>query len=116
MEIKTSTVIAVLASCMVLVQSFALPTQGSEGELSADKRPKYMDTRRELSEFKDLLLFALDELIEEGKVNENILIDPEAAENKGETKHKRGRRLGLCLQISPSGGYIARACWKGDGR
>jgi len=117
MEFKSSTIVAIMASCIVLVQSLALPTQGNEEELTADKRPKYMETRRELSEFKDLLLFALDELIEEGKINHNVFADPNALTTNGvSTKDKRMRRLALCVQLTSSGEYKPSPCWKNSGR
>lgn len=112
MELKASTIVAVLASCLVLVQSYALPagTADDGAQLSADKRPKYMETR-DLPYFKDLLLVAIDELIAEGTINPNVLAEPKATESDV-TADKRGRHLGICLQISPSGSYIPRPCWK----
>jgi len=115
MEIKTSTVVAMIASCMMMVQTLALPMAGSdqEADLSADKRPKYMDTK-DLSYFKDLLLYSLDELISEGKVSSSVLAAP--ADNGLSSPAKRGRHLGICVQVSPSGGYKPMPCWKREGR
>ncbi|XP_060563798.1 uncharacterized protein LOC132723132 isoform X2 [Ruditapes philippinarum] len=113
MELQTSTMVAVFVACMVVTQSLAIPISSADDgtSLSADKRPKYMETR----DLKDMLMYALEELIAEGKVNPNVLLESEDTmiENKTE---KRGRHLGICLRVSPSGSYIPRPCWRREGR
>lgn len=116
MKLTISSVLAFLVSCTMLLQLFALPINAQEddasGQLSADKRPKYMDTRRDLSYFKDLLLFALSELADEGKINANVLLDPSNKPTFDAADKRGGRHLGICVQITPSGSYVPRPCWK----
>lgn len=119
MEIKASTILAAVASCLLVIQTLALP-MGGQGEDSVggnptlDKRPKYMDTR-DLSYFKDLLLYGLTELIDEGKISPSVLgagsVEP--LDSKSGRVDKRRRYMDLCVQVTPGGSYKARPCWKG---
>lgn len=113
MEIKVSYLLAVLASLLMVAQVFTSPigdaSQGSD--IQEQKRPKYMDTR-DLDYFKDLLMFSLDELIDEHKINPDIFVVD--SEPQGKTA-KRARHLGLCYRRTASG-FSAQPCWKADGR
>lgn len=112
MEIKISSVLAVMTSMMMFIQVFSSPIgDASQGSgIEAEKRPKYMDTK-DLDYFKDLIMFSLDELIDDHKINPNIFNVPEQeAESKAE---KRGRHLGLCYRRTASG-FSAIPCWKNE--
>ncbi|KAH3715903.1 uncharacterized protein LOC127855769 [Dreissena polymorpha] len=115
MQTQTVILAAILACCLLAANSLGMPTQPDENgnPLSADKRPKYMETR-DLSYFKELLLVALDELIDDGIINTSVLNKPESKEPEVPTK--RGERLGLCFRRNQSGAFHARPCWKESGR
>jgi len=110
MEFKTSTITAIFAICMLFLQVLAQPMirqDEMDDELSADKRPKYLDTRT-LTGFKKVLLMALEELVNEDKLSPSILSMPEMEE-----KTKRGRYMGICVQRTSSGAFRPHPCWKG---
>ncbi|XP_052809745.1 uncharacterized protein LOC128238164 isoform X2 [Mya arenaria] len=114
MEVKPIAIITTFVACIMLVQSLAIPAQSEDNGLSADKRPKYMDTR-DLSYFKDLMLVAIDELIDEGIINPDILAKPEPATEVPMTENKRAV-LKLCIRRNQQGGFVAKPCWKSSGR
>ncbi|XP_064614279.1 uncharacterized protein LOC135477971 isoform X2 [Liolophura sinensis] len=112
MEVKTTIVVSVFVTLFLTAQVLSAPMSGEEGEseISADKRPKYMDTRELEDAFKSLILSSIQELVVEGKLNSEILpSDEEAKEVKAD---KRGRQ-GLCWRRS-NGKVRPFFCWRGN--
>lgn len=69
-------------------------------DVSAEKRPKYMDTR-ELDLFKDLLLTSLREMAEEGQINPAVLPSgDDDSDQSSELKAvvKRMHYMGICMR------------------
>jgi len=101
MEIQVSYVFAMCVVIASLTVASSLPTrtqnvlQEASG-LALDKRPKYMDTRRDLDIFKDLVLISIQELIDEDRLSPAILEGEDEAERK--PMAKRNRYMGVCMR------------------
>jgi len=88
---------------MALAVSFvdASPARAAEviqdevGE--AAKRPKYMDTRRGLDMFKDLVLMSVQELVEEGRLNP-ATIPTADADTSGQKPMEKRQYMGICMR------------------
>ncbi|XP_059148780.1 uncharacterized protein LOC131936005 isoform X2 [Physella acuta] len=99
MELSSSYCFAlfVAATCLSLVNSLPARTdevlQEATG-LVMDKRPKYMDTRRDLDVFKDLVLMSIQELVDEERLTASILPEEEAPK----AVEKRERYMGICMR------------------
>ncbi|KAK7109197.1 uncharacterized protein [Littorina saxatilis] len=100
MESQIMMMSAVLLAVLVTCCS-ALPSDNSvlqTSGLSAEKRPKYMDTR-DLDIFKYMLMSSIRELVEDGQVNPGVLTSGEE-EPQGEMKGvaKRMQYMGICMR------------------
>jgi len=81
---------------MVLSVVSCLPTRTNDVLQEATgiaKRPKYMDTRRELDVFKDLVLLSIKELVDEDQLSSSIL----GEEDTTKPVEKR-RYMGICMK------------------
>lgn len=93
--------VAVVAALWALSAAHpADPSLLQTAEVSADKRPKYMDTR-ELDLFKDLLLSSLREMAEDGQINPAVFpSSEEATELPSDLRQvaKRIQYMGICMR------------------
>lgn len=80
-----------------------------EQEVGESRRATWLETRQLKDAFKDMLLTALNELIEEGEVAPGVVINQDQ-----DTKEKRGRWQGFCFKRTRSGRFLPYICWKGD--
>ncbi|KAL3831250.1 hypothetical protein ACJMK2_023024 [Sinanodonta woodiana] len=81
----------------------------SDANIAEDKRPKYMETR-DLSAFKDLVLYAMEKLAAEGRINPELLVSSSESAPEGAVE-RRGRHLGLCVRRRGST-LTPYPCWK----
>ncbi|ESP04260.1 hypothetical protein LOTGIDRAFT_136572, partial [Lottia gigantea] len=70
-----------------------------------DKRPKYMDTREELSVLKDMVYIVLQELAEDGKINPELFTihDQKAVV-------KRMKYMGICMRRTKYNAVVPYPC------
>ncbi|XP_048754998.1 uncharacterized protein LOC125665991 [Ostrea edulis] len=123
MDISMSTLLSsglilALISCVFSVPiDMARETEGDQH--LEDKRPKYMDTR-DLDRFQRIIYLALKGLVEEGKLNPDVMATPTESysddENEKESKDKistdkRGH-LRICVRRSGSR-YVPYPCFRG---
>ncbi|CAG5120857.1 unnamed protein product, partial [Candidula unifasciata] len=65
-----------------------------ESRFSLNKRPKYMDTRRDLDILKDLILLSFQELTDE----ENLEPASASEDDSFANVEKRERYMGICMR------------------
>ncbi|KAK0070461.1 SPTR prohormone [Biomphalaria pfeifferi] len=98
MEFPTFPFFVLVLTIVSVPLSNSLPTRTEdvlqEANMALEKRPKYMDTRRELDMFKDLVLMSLQELVDEERVNPTVLLEDESSK----TVEKRERYMGICMK------------------
>lgn len=73
-----------------------------------DRRATWLETRNLESTFKKLVYLSLQELVSEGRVDENVLTEKVP-------RTKRGRHQGFCFRKSKTGRFLPYICWKGEG-
>ncbi|KAK3709054.1 hypothetical protein RRG08_055215 [Elysia crispata] len=82
MELSSSTILALFVAVASISLVHSLPTRAQDvlqetSGMTMDKRPKYMDTRRDLDIFKDLVLMSIQELVDEERLNPAVLSEDE---------------------------------------
>jgi len=89
---------AILALLLTLTVTHSLPTPTDilqeTSDMALAKRPKYMDTRRELDVFKDLVLMSIKELVDEAHLNPDVL--PE--QQSGSQPPVKRQYMGICMK------------------
>jgi len=92
------TLCTTLALLLSLSAISGLPTPTEDilqetSDMAMSKRPKYMDTRRELDVFKDLVLMSIKELVDEAHLNPNVLAD-----NQPTAPVQKRQYMGICMK------------------
>lgn len=115
MENKLLMAVAVVLAALCLgASAMSLPKDAVEsndvqvGPPSSDdqgRRATWLDTRDLEDEFKELVLLAVQELENEGRLAEGVV--------KSTMKEKRGRWQGFCFRRTRSGRFLPYICWKG---
>lgn len=80
---------------------------GDERGVDAGERATWLDTRDIEEEFKELVLLAVQELANEGRIADIT------SSKDSSMKEKRGRYQGFCFRRTRSGRYLPYICWKG---
>ncbi|XP_050388347.1 uncharacterized protein LOC126807648 [Patella vulgata] len=105
MEMKASVVLSLLVALLLAAPIFCLPAdQGSDME-ELEKRPKYMDTREELSVLKDMVYITLQELAEEGKIDPEVLTTHDQ-----KAVVKRMKYMGICMRKTKYNALVPYPC------
>nr|AAF36485.1 SPTR prohormone [Lymnaea stagnalis] len=99
MELPTYHIFALFVAAVALSVVTGSPTRTDEvlqeaSGLALDKRPKYMDTRRDMDVFKDLVLMSIQELVDEERLNSAVLPEDDAPK----PVEKRERYMGICMR------------------
>lgn len=97
MELSSSTLLALVLVVATISLAHSLPTRAEDvlqetSGMTLNKRPKYMDTRRDLDIFKDLVLMSIQELVDEERLNPAVLNEDE--NDKGVEKRAY---MGICV-------------------
>lgn len=124
MEIKLSTVLALLfAALCAVASSMSLPGDNlkdnsvqldDKAGLDEGRRATWLETRDVEADFKELVLLTLHELASEGRIDPRVLTETEAVNEENEVMEKRGRWQGFCFRRTKSGRIFPYICWKGD--
>ncbi|KAH9518506.1 hypothetical protein Btru_016995 [Bulinus truncatus] len=99
MDLQTVHFFVLVFAMLAVSHINSLPTRTEDvlreaSSLALDKRPKYMDTRRDLDVFKDLVLMSIQELVDEDSLNASILVD----DDNSKQVEKRERYMGICMK------------------
>ncbi|GFO50265.1 whitnin [Plakobranchus ocellatus] len=98
MEMSSSTLFGLFVAVATISLVSSLPTRPEDvlqetSGMALDKRPKYMDTRRDLDIFKDLVMMSIQELVDEERLSPSVLSEDEA----GKGVDKRAY-MGICVR------------------
>ncbi|NP_001191586.1 whitnin precursor [Aplysia californica] len=100
MELQACNIFALFVVVVTLSVASSLPASRTDdvlqeaSGLALNKRPKYMDTRRDLDVFKDLVLISIQELVDENRLNPALLPEEDAPK----PVEKRMRYMGICMK------------------
>jgi hypothetical protein len=108
-----SAVLVIAALCLG-ANAMSLPSdevkhsqlQVSDSGLDEKERATWLETRDLEEQFKNLVLVAVKELEDEGRISQGVVADLEQ-------KQKRGRFQGFCFRRTRSGRFLPYICWKG---
>jgi len=69
-----------------------------------ERRATWLETRNLEENFKELVYLSMQELVNEGLVNPDVVLT--------RTQEKRGRHQGFCFRKTKSGRFVPYICWK----
>jgi len=78
-----------------------------EKKNSEERRATWLETRELEEKFKDHVYTALQQLVSEGLISSDVVI-----EEKEKEKEKRGRHQGVCYRKTKNGRMLPYVCWK----
>ncbi|GFS12782.1 whitnin [Elysia marginata] len=96
MELSSSTMLALLVAVATISLAHSLPTRAEDvlqdtSAMTLAKRPKYMDTRRDLDIFKDLVLMSIQELCKD-KRRRTTTTTTKNKKNRKKNENKMNRK------------------------
>jgi len=69
-----------------------------------DRRATWLETRNMEQNFKQLVYLSMQELVNEGLVNPDVVLSKQL--------DKRGRHQGFCFKKTKTGRFVPYICWK----